>query len=160
MVAVAVSSLSTSARVFKKITPKPALALELNRLLASASLLHIACTEMNEAKIDRSLSDILIAIDRSEKQTGLMDVEKPHLDKILDAAKTRVRLAKGSDGERRKVHLQETFNHLVQIAQAFQIDRYNIFFCPKDKSVWLQKSNRPRNPINPVELATCGKLVQ
>ncbi len=152
---------SASGRERPKMSLKPELKLELNKVLKAGSDLHEACISKDEKKVNATVEGVISAINTAEKKTSLADGEKPHLDRILNATKLRLQQVKRADGDDRKAALQEGFIQLVQIAQLFPADpSYSVFFCSKDKSVWLQKGKKAKNPIHPETYETCGKLVQ
>lgn len=152
---------SASGRERPKMSLKPELKLELNKVLKAGSDLHEACVAQDEKKVNATVEGVISAIDKAEKKTALADGEKPHLDRILNATKLRLQKVKKADGDDRKDALKEGFIQLVQISQLFPADpSYSVFFCSKDKSVWLQKGKKAKNPIHPETFETCGKLVQ
>ena len=156
-----ISTPFASGRERPKMSLKPELKTELNKVLKAGSDLHEACISKDEKKVNATVEGVLSAIDKAEKKTVLADAEKPHLDRILNATKLRLEQVKRADGDDRKAALQEGFIQLVQISQLFPADpSYSVFFCSKDKSVWLQKGKKAKNPIHPETFETCGKLVQ
>ena len=140
---------------------KPELKIELNKVLKAGSDLHEACVARDEKKVNATVEGVISAINKAEKKTSLADGEKPHLDRILNATKARLEQVKRADGDDRKAALKEGFIQLVQISQLFPADPvFSVFFCAKDKTVWLQKGKKAKNPIHPEIYETCGKLVQ
>ena len=90
----------------------------------------------------------------------MAQVQATHLVKILSAALEKLEVSQNYSGQKRRDSLLEAFKDLVQIAQVYKLEKYNIFFCNKDKALWLQKSSMPKNPINPKKFGKCGRLVQ
>lgn len=84
-----------------------------------------------------------------------------HLDWMLIEMKRFIKGAMESSGNERKSFLQETFRQLVLLVKSYQIDHpYQVYFCRKDRSVWLQRGTKPKNPINPETYSTCGVKVR
>lgn len=157
----AIWTTSAFTRERPKMDLKPELKIELNKVLVASSELHEACVTQDEKKINTSVQNVINAINKAEKKTALADGEKPHLDRILNATKSRLENVKKTDGDDRKDALKEGFIQLVQISQLFRADPgYSVFFCAKDKAVWIQKGKKPKNPIHPESFENCGKLVQ
>ncbi|MCB0385226.1 MAG: DUF3347 domain-containing protein [Bdellovibrionales bacterium] len=143
-----------------KITVKGALKTELNSLLKSTNNLHLACVSRNEKKVDENIRILLGAIKRANKKSSLAKDQRPHLVRMLDKARQHLELTLNRSGESRKESLKEAFINLVQIAKVYKLDSYQVYFCPSDKAVWLQKGWKPRNPIHPKKYGSCGKLVR
>lgn len=87
------------------------------------------------------------------------DVQNVHITKILDSAYESLKnyndnpKAAGAVGV-----LKDFFKEIVQITQVFEVKKYKIFFCPLDRSLWLQKDSKARNPVN-LKFMNCGKPV-
>lgn len=144
----------------EKIEVQPALRLELNAVLEATSDLQVACYHRDEKQIETALRSLMQHIDRATQKSNLAASDRPHLVKILSAAKSQLELSQMRQGEARAESLKEAFSQLVQIARVFKLDPYRIFFCPKDRAVWLQKGWTAQNPVNPDRYGQCGKLAQ
>ncbi len=154
-------SLPSGARKYYKPMPlHEALTAELNSVLRAANEMHTAFYEQNEEKIEASVEQVLNSLDRARKKSALADSQKPHLQKMLEATKEEMNEVKNSSGKDRKDNLKSALEQLVLIAQTYKLERYKIFFCPKDRAVWLQKSRSAKNPIHPKLYSKCGKLVR
>jgi len=155
------ASESTEARRrYRRMELNDQLVEELNGMLRATNEMHSAFFEQDEQKIETALQKVVISIDKASKKTSLEDSQRTHLNKMLRAAKSGVEMTKNTAGEDRKKNLQKAMKQIVQIAQLYDLDRYKVFFCPKDRSVWLQKSWKAKNPIHPKLYAKCGKLVR
>ncbi|MBC87325.1 MAG: hypothetical protein CL677_09125 [Bdellovibrionaceae bacterium] len=148
------------AQARKPIAVKGALATELNNVLKATDELHTAFYEQDEPKIAAKIKGLMAFIDRAQSRSGMASSQQPHLEKMLEAAKANLELTRMTSGESRQEPLRETFRQLVQIAQVYKLDRYRIYFCHLDKSVWLQKSSGPKNPIHPKKYGECGRVVR
>lgn len=147
-------------KYYKPMPLHEALTAELNGVLRAANEMHSAFFEQNEKKIEASVEQVLNSIARAEKKTALAESQKPHLLKMLEATREEMNEVKNSSGNDRKQSLKNALEQLVLIAQTYQLEKYKIFFCPKDRAVWLQKSWKAKNPIHPKLHAQCGKLVR
>lgn len=152
--------IEASARRSAPIDLQPALREELNSLLGATADLHEASFSQDDSRWESSLKNVLNHIDSAQKKSALAKAERPHLLKILRAARSELEISQMQTGEDRRASLQNGFRQLVQVAQVFKLNKYRIFFCPKDKSVWLQRAAVAKNPINPQKFGDCGKLVQ
>ncbi len=130
----------------------------LNSVLKAGNDLHRACVGGQD--IDGSLTILIRSLNEARRPTHLLGLQKTHIDRILIACENSATQAQKMRGEKKVEALKRTFTDLVQIEQEFQLDKYNIFFCGSDQSVWLQKDRKPLNPIHPRELRSCGKQVQ
>lgn len=144
----------------KKIEVNGTLKSDLNNVLKGASDLHGACFNQDEALIAAQLKKLVGYIDQARKRVSLEEIEKTHLEKMLHAAKGNLENSLTASGEDRENSLKGAFEQLVNLAKAYQLERYQIFFCYKDKSTWLQKGWRPQNPIHPKKYGKCGALVR
>lgn len=147
------------ARTFKKLEVPQGLESHLNAILRGGDALHAACVSRNEEQVDQKLDQLIILLDRALKQTRLMGLQKTHIDRILLSTQAIVSRTRKKHGEARIEPLKSTMTSLVQIQQVFKVDKYNVFFCSKDQSVWIQKDKVPQNPIHPRDLKNCGKQV-
>ncbi|MBX7232675.1 MAG: hypothetical protein K1X29_11375 [Bdellovibrionales bacterium] len=145
---------------YGKISVHGSLQMELNKVLKATDGLQKACITRNEKQIDRAIKILILNLNQANQKSNLAKDQKPHLSRMINAAINHLEVTLNRSGESRKDSLKEAFNHLVQIAKVYKLDEYQVFFCPLDKSVWLQKNNKPNNPINPQKYGSCGKLVK
>lgn len=144
----------------QRIDLQPTVRNELNLVMKNTNELHSACVEQNESSIESATEKVINSLDRAAKHSSMTQMESTHLVKMLSAAKEKLEFSQNFSNEKRKLNLQEAFKELVQISQVFKLEHYNVFFCSKDKSLWLQKSLKPLNPIHPDKFGNCGRLVQ
>ena len=58
----------------------------------------------------------------------------------------------------KRFHLH-AFRQIVMLYQSYQIEApFKVFFCKKDRSVWIQKDKKPQNPFE--QNSVCGRLIQ
>lgn len=86
-------------------------------------------------------------------------VQNLHITKIVQSAQNSIRLYKEDPlAKNATSDLKDFFKEIVQITQVFEVKKYKIFFCPQDRSLWLQTLPKAQNPIN-LNLKNCGKPV-
>ncbi len=145
-------------RPVKKIKVQGELRAELNAVLKAAVGLQEASFKRHDQRTGKAVRALVKSLDAANKKAHLAKEQRTHLVKILSSAKNYLEKSRRSTGADRQTYYQKTFHQLVLIAQVYQLEPYKIFFCPKDRSVWLQKGSQPQNPINPETYGNCGKL--
>ena len=127
----------------------PALTRELNLVLKTSEALHKSLVRQDDEQVEIGLKDLLQQIDHARALSHLAKPhERAHLVRILDAAREQFEVTKTAYGEQRRAHLEDAFNQLVNLVRIYRLDRaYGIFFCPKDKTTWVQKGAKPQNPF-------------
>ncbi len=86
-------------------------------------------------------------------------VQSLHITKIIQSAQSAIELYKEDPMSKdANLELKDFFKEIVQITQVFDVKKYKIFFCPQDKSLWLQTLPKAQNPVSP-DLKNCGKPV-
>lgn len=64
------------------------------------------------------------------------------------------------DGESRRASIRELLKRVVLLTKLYNVEHpYKIFFCQSDRSVWLQRGSKPRNPTSIDSHPNCGILV-
>jgi hypothetical protein len=140
----------------------PALTRELNLVLKAGDAVHHSLVAQNEELTDIGLRDLLRQIAHASAHLNLAkDYERPHLVRILDAAKEQFELSQVAYGQERRVRLTEGFNQLVNIVRIYKVDKqYGIFFCPSDRSTWVQTGSKAQYPFTPIgSREPCGMKV-
>lgn len=144
----------------RKIQLNTVLKKELNQVLKATDELHEACFDQDEPLISAKLRSVIKAIDAANDKIMLADTQKIHLDKLLKSAKSDLEKSQMSSGKERRDSLKSAFHQIVTMVKTYKLDPYKIFFCPKDRSVWIQKSWKAKNPINPKKYGSCGRPVR
>jgi hypothetical protein len=145
----------------KKIPVKAEAAKNLQQLLDETQELHSALFKQKDPKIATQLEAVQFAISQTLGKVHTAGPQAPHLQRILMTAKKHFKAAEISEGEKRKLSLKDAFRQIVLIAQSYAVgDKYVIYFCPRDRSVWLQKKGRAQNPIHPKTLPRCGRIAR
>ncbi len=151
---------SQASRRYPQIDPAPPLKIELNQVLKFASEFQKASYAQDERAFEASLSQLIGSIDRAWAKADLARDQKPHLTRILRSAKLQLQSSRNQLGTKRSQSVKEAFAQIVQLIQIYKLDSYRIFFCSKDRAVWIQTDSRAQNPVSPDRFASCGKLVQ
>lgn len=133
----------------------PAVINGLNQVLRASDGLHKSLVAKDEEQIELGVRDILVEIEKA-KQASLQAKphERRHLVRILDVAHEQFEQTRTTFGDERRARLEEAYNQLVNIVRIYRVDRtYGIFFCPKDRTTWVQKGQRAQNPFRAVSEA-------
>jgi hypothetical protein len=141
--------------------PAP-IARELNQVLKVSSSLHQSLVAQDEEQTELGLRDVIHELQRARKASEQFKPhERGHLLRILDAAQDDFEQTLSSSGTERTEHLEEAFNQLVNLLRIYRLDHaYGIFFCPKDRTNWVQKGDRAKNPFHTEgEREPCGMKV-
>lgn len=146
-------------RSAQKMNAPSALKSELNLLLRSSVDLQVASYKRKDTAVKKAVKNLLQRIDSTSQKVYLAKDQSPHITKILDTSRSALVRSQKVSGSARQTHLQKVFRQFVLLAQMYQLDPFKIFFCPKDRSVWLQESSKPQNPVNPDTYGDCGKMV-
>lgn len=86
-------------------------------------------------------------------------VQNVHITKILNSAKSSLEsYAQAPLSKNAIIELKDFFKDIVQVTQVFEVKKYQIFFCPADKALWLQLGNKAKNPVS-LSLSNCGKRI-
>ena len=130
----------------------------LNRILNAGDSLHKSLVAQNEDQIEIGIRDLINQIDQARQTSAALKAhERGHLLLVLDAAREQFDQTQTAYGEERVSRLIDGFNQLANIVRVYQVERsYGIFFCPDDKTSWVQKGYRGQNPFHPKSMLNCG----
>jgi hypothetical protein len=139
----------------------PVLTQELNMVLNASVNLHKSLVSQNEEQVDIHLRDIVWQLDRAKTASAYAkDHERRHLLRILEAAREHFEMTQTSYGEERRARLVDAFNQLVNLVRIYRVDRaFSIFFCPKDRTTWVQRTTKAQNPFRHDRAESCGLRV-
>jgi len=131
------------------ITLEPSLMTELNLVLKAGVTLHHSLIAQNDEQIDINLRDVIVELERAKSKSMIAKAhERSHLLRILDGAQEGFELSQSTVGEERTARLEGAFNQLVNLVRIYRVERgYEIFFCPKDRSTWVQRGSKAQNPF-------------
>ena len=108
---------------------------------------------MVSSQINLLRTNIKTAMKKVKGQQG------QHISKILNTVNKDLTSAQMTTGEDRLKYLQNAFKQIVVLYQSYKIEApYKVFFCNKDRAVWIQQEGR--KPENPFQVTSnCGRKV-
>ena len=143
----------------RELTLAAPLTAELNLVLRSADSLHKSLISRDEEQIEMNIRDMLWQLDKAKGALGFAKMhERGHLVRILEGAQEQFEITQRAFGEERRARFIAGYNQLVNLDRIYKLDRaYSIFFCPKDRSTWIQKGTHPAYPFRlPQDHESCG----
>ncbi len=134
---------------------------ELNQILNTSEGLHQSFVNRDEDQIEINIREVINQIKHTERLSVLAkEHERGHLLRILNSACGSLELVQGSYGDERMERLQDVFDQLANIVRIYRVDSlYNIFFCGRDRSTWVQKGRKPASPFKPEASHECLRVV-
>lgn len=153
--------LSVESRVkAPKIELSTSVVARLDHVMGKADDLRQALVDQKEPLVITKARELGLVLSDAIKTQDPDAQNKKHLDLILKDARSAVEQALTTTGEERKSTFQQVFRQLVLVGQTYKItENVKFYFCRRDRSVWVQKTGKPRNPINPSD-KDCGVQVQ
>ena len=149
---------------------RPALSLHpevqsgLQILINEATALHEAMgSKVSQAVLEAKVHTLQNQIALIYSQFSLMaySPKKNHAIKLLGIIDgklegLRIQGEKGAG----KQSIKKLFGTIAELAQAYHIKTASsgVFYCSRDKGLWVQSGNQAKNPISP-DLKNCGKRV-
>ena len=122
---------------------------ELNLVLKAGDVLHKSLISHDEEQIEMGLRDMLWQLEKAKGALVHAKMhERGHLVRILEAASDDFEVTQRAFGEERRLRLAAAYNQLANLVRIYKLDRvYSIFFCPKDRTTWIQKGSNGLNPF-------------
>lgn len=131
-------------------------------ILEASWMLHQGLTqnEQDKDKVEGLMTHIKNLVISAKQASFQTATNTLHLRHILSDTERALEQASLYTQERqKKQRIKRVFDQLVLLSQTYKLSsRYPVYFCAKDRSVWLQKTGKIRNPIHPQHLH-CGSLV-
>ena len=135
-------------------------------LLDSAVDLHQAFYSKKEAQIHLTSLQMARKIQELEQSPGLLPYHQgSYIYRLLQDLKPRLEAVKTPGGKRKK-NIASINRDLTYVALMYGLRKYAVFFCPQDRSVWMQaersaEKGAGRGQIKPLHLEyrSCGALV-
>jgi hypothetical protein len=164
-----------SGRPVKKMKVEQPLAGRLMAILVEAEALHRVLTAPAPSRkvavgvantaLDDQIKVLSSTLQKAIQFSKLAGTSRLALEKILKAALARLKDAQtiSKKNRKRKIKfLSDGMLQIIQIAQMYDLDhKYKIFFCGKDRAVWLQSSNKPVHPFDTDgKLKNCGMIMK
>ena len=132
-------------------------------LINEAAKLHKVIHEKNSEPLEITIQELQTKIQSIYRQLPLMahPQKKDHTLRLLGIIDEKLEGLKiqGKNKIGRK-STKKLFSTIAELAQTYHIKTASssIFYCPQDRSLWLQSKGKPKNPINP-HLKNCGRRV-
>lgn len=114
--------------------------------------------------VNDQIKTLIASLNKASDQSKLAGPSKVALEKIIAAARARLQDAQSvsKNSKKRTEFISESVRQIIQIAQMYDLDhKYKIFFCSKDKAIWLQSGAKAQNPFDGSgKLKTCGTVMR
>ncbi len=159
LAAILLAPSSGARKAVNKIKVQGELKVELNAVLKASVDLQEASVKGADKQASTAIKKLIQKISAAQKKSTMAKDQRTHMLKMLTAAKTALEKSRRLSGSDRHTFMQTAFKQIVGLSETYQLDKYKTFFCPKDRSVWLQRGNKAQNPVNPETLGSCGKPV-
>ena len=138
---------------------KDALRGPLVSLLDEAVYLHQAVYAKQEDQIHLTLSKMVNQIETLEKSPQLLPYhQQSYIYRLLQGLKPQLEAIKVSQ-EKRGASINSINRTFTYMAHVYGLKKYAVFFCPKDRSVWMQGKNvNNRRPLH-LKYQLCGSPI-
>jgi len=150
-----------------KIQIKPELQEKVEVILTSSVVLHDQMVKQDDGSVSQTVASLIVELERaislvSKKRKRAVASQNihsvQHLDYVLVESRRALKQSLAADFDSRQKHLQEYFKQVVSLAKSYHVkNSYKLYFCPTDRSVWIQKKGSAKNPFSPG--SQCGILV-
>ena len=128
-------------------------------LLDEAVDLHHAIYSNQEDRIHLTLSKMINKIEEMQQFPQLLPYhQQSYTYNLLQSLTPQLEAIKESRGKR-KDNINVVNRTLTYMAHVYGLRKYMVFFCPKDKSVWMQKGNKTRQNRTLQNYRLCGDVV-
>lgn len=133
---------------------------EVQEIITLAAELHQFRVKKNEEEATKVAKTLAAELSHAKEiTTKVEDLQDVHIAKILDSAYASLKIYNTNPKSKDAVGgLKGFFKEMVQITQVLEVKKYRLFFCPIDRSLWLQKDSKAKNPVN-LNHVNCGKPV-
>lgn len=132
----------------------------LTSLLDEAVYLHQAFYSQREDQIRLTSLKMINQIAMLEQSPQLVPYhQRSYIDRLLKSLKPRLEAIRTSPSTRR-TNINSVNRTLTYMAHIYGLNKYAVFFCPDDRSVWLQgKKSKKMKPLH-LAYQKCGALVK
>lgn len=144
----------------KTFSVKDELKRPLTSLLDEAVYLHQAFYSKQEDQIRLTSLKMMNQIEVLERSPQLVPYhQRSYIGRLLRSLKPQLEAIRTSPGIRR-TNINAVNRTLTYMAHIYGLNKYAVFFCPDDRSVWLQgKKSKKMKPLH-LEYQECGALVK
>jgi hypothetical protein len=101
--------------------------------------------------VNDQIKTLISSLNKASEHSKLAGPSRVALEKIIGAAKSRLQDAQSvsKNSKRRTEFISESVRQIIQIAQMYDLNhQYKIFFCSKDRSMWIQSGKKAQNPFD------------
>ena len=132
----------------------------LTSLLDEAVYLHQAFYSKKEDQVRLTSLKMINQIEMLERSPQLIPYhQRSYVDRLLKSLKPQLEAIRTSPSSRR-TNINSVNRTLTYMAHIYGLNKYAVFFCPDDRSVWLQgKKSKKMKPLH-LEYQDCGALVK
>lgn len=132
----------------------------LTSLLDEVVYLHKAFYSQQEDRIRLTALKMINQIEMLERSPQLLPYhQRSYIDRLLKSLKPQLEAIRTSPS-RRRTNINSVNRTLTYMAHIYGLNKYAVFFCPDDRSVWLQgKKSKKMKPLH-LEYQECGALVK
>lgn len=163
----------SAARIKERVPVPPNLVTKFNLVLKIYEALHTALVSQNDALIETQLQAFQLAVDdtldtlnRGTYIDKRSIASKPfmHEKNLTDMFKSMRKYLMGAQtsyGKNRTTHLRELLRQVVFLTKQYNVSHpFKTYFCSKDRSTWLQRTGKMKNPILAGTEPNCGIVVK
>ena len=120
--------------------------------------LHKAFYSQRDDQLHLAVSKMVAHISTLEKNTYLFSpTQRSYMHRLLQGLKPKLEAIK-AEGTKKggKPHIDSINRTVTYMAHLYGLKKYTIFFCPQDRSVWMQGKTGKNRPLH---LNSCGAPV-
>lgn len=141
---------------------RPEIQSELKSLMDETAKLHKELLHGNRLSLEMQINALQERIRRIYGRLPLVKrpQTKDHTFRLLSIIDEKLESLKVQGKDIGKDSVKKLFGTVAELARTYDVKTAsnNIFYCSRDKSLWLQSGSRPKNPVNP-HLKNCGRKV-
>lgn len=166
--------MDASARIKQRVQVPQNLVTKFNLVLKIYEALHTALVSQNDALIETQLQAFQLAvddtldslhrgtyIDKRNVASGRPFMHEKNLTDMFKSMRKYVMGAQVSYGDNKRNNIRELIRQIVFLTKQYNISHpFKTYFCNKDRSTWLQRSGKAKNPVLANVAPDCGILVK
>ena len=146
----------------KKIQLEPQIKSSYVKLLDQASEFHSALKKGDKKNLQNEIKEIqdLIAELYQKNFSILKFHHRIHSYKLLSSLEEQLASIE-SQNKPKKENIKKLFRSFFELAKVYDLSKEmkgSLFYCEKDKSLWIQSESKVHNPINSHHIS-CGRTV-
>ena len=149
-----------------KIQMKPLLQQDFSNLVDKASDFHKAFQKEDAKEIKSEIVKTQKIIQKLYGQLSRISQvqQRIHSHKVLKSLEEQLDVMKFQDSfykSQKNKHIKKLFSSFFELAHVYDLKnktKNRVFYCHRDKSVWFQSEQSPKNPVNP-SYKNCGRQI-